>query len=209
MIPSDWQTRALVLLALATLAKTLIALTFPLGVDEAYAIAAARDFSLSFFDHPPLGFWAPVASAQVFGESALAYRLPFLACGVGTGWLLYLTGRQLAGPKAGFFTVLLFTIAPHMALGSGAFVVPDGPLNLGGALAAYALVKMADQDRPPLVLWALGGVGLALAFGSKYQSGLIPFGVLSFMVLTPSRWRWVLQPGFWLAAVMPNTLSTM
>lgn len=199
---ADWQIRAVALLVAVTLVKVLIAVTFPLGVDEAYAIAAARDFSLSFYDHPPLGFWAPVASAQIFGESALAYRMPFLLCGAATGWLLYLIGHHLAGPKAGFYSLVLFAIAPHMALGSGVFVLPDGPLNLGSGLTAYALVKMAGHVRPSLKHWALGGLGLAIAFGSKYQAGLIPFGVLSFMLLTPGRWRWALQPGFWLAAAI-------
>ena len=198
----DWARRAGLLMALGMAFKIVVAGSFPLGVDEAYAIGAAREFSWSFYDHPPVGFWLPVASASLFGESALAYRLPFLLCGFGTGALLYLIGAHLGGAKAGFWTLALFLAAPHMLLGSGAFVVPDGPLNLGGALVAYALVRMADLDRPPLALWALAGLGLMLALGSKYQAGLIPFGVLSFMLATRGRWRWVLQPGFWLVVAM-------
>ncbi len=198
---ADWQRRAAILMALGMAFKVLVAWSFPLGVDEAYAIGAAREFSLSFFDHPPIGFWLPVVSAGVLGETLLAYRLPFLLCGFGTGALLYLIGAHLGGAKAAFWTLALFLAAPHMLLGSGAFVVPDGPLNLGGALVAYAMVRMADLERPPRALWALGGVGLMLALGSKYQAGLVPFGVLSFM-LASGRWRWILQPGFWLAVVM-------
>ena len=199
---SDWQRWAAILLGCGMAFKLVVAWSFPLGVDEAYAIAVAREFSWSFFDHPPVSFWVPVASASLFGESALAYRLPFLLSGLGTGALLYLIGSHLGGARAGFFSLLIFLAAPHMLLGSGAFVVPDGTLNLGGALVAYALVRMAEQDRPPLSLWALGGVGLMLAMGSKYQAGLLPFAVLSFMILTKDRWRWALQPGFWLAVVM-------
>ena len=133
LIPPDWQARAVMLLVVVTGVKALIAMTFPLGVDEAYAIAAARDVSWSYFDHPPLGFWMPIASAQVLGENLLAYRLPFLACGVGTGWVLYLTGRHLGGAKAGFCTLLLFTIAPHMALVPGfAIILTVLGLNLMG-----------------------------------------------------------------------------
>lgn len=198
---ADWQRRAALLMALGMAFKIVVAWSFPLGVDEAYAIGAAREFSWSFYDHPPVGFWLPVASASLLGESALAYRLPFLLCGLGTGALLYLIGAHLGGAKAGFWTLALFLAAPHMLLGSGAFVVPDGPLNLGGALVAYAMVRMAEMERPPLTLWALGGLGLMLALGSKYQAGLIPFGVVSFM-LASGRWRWALQPGFWLAVAM-------
>ncbi|MFT4619458.1 MAG: 4-amino-4-deoxy-L-arabinose transferase-like glycosyltransferase [Sulfitobacter sp.] len=198
----DWQRRAAILMALGMAFKIAVAWSFPLGVDEAYAIGAAREFSWSFFDHPPVGFWLPVVSASLFGESALIYRLPFLLCGLGTGVLLYMIGARLGGARAGFWTLALFMAAPHMLLGSGAFVVPDGPLNLGGALVAYAAVRMADAERPSLALWALGGLGLMLAMGSKYQAGLIPFGVLSFMFFTRGRWRWILQPGFWLVVAM-------
>ena len=196
-----WTRRAALLLALGMVLKIAIAATFPLGVDEAYMIGAARQISWSYYDHPPVGFWLPVASASVFGESLLAYRLPFLLCGLATGGLLYLIGAHLGGAKAGVFTLLVFLAAPHMALGSGAFVLPDAPLNLGGALAAYALVRMTAHDRPPLALWALGGAGLMLALASKYQGGLIPLAVLSFILAT-GRWRWLAQPGFWLAVAM-------
>ncbi len=197
-----WQQRAGLLLLAGMVFKLVVAWSFPLGVDEAYAVAVAREFSWSFYDHPPVGFWLPVASASVFGESALAYRLPFVLCGLGTGALLYLIGAHLGGAKAGFYTLLVFLIAPHMLFGSGAFVVPDGPLNLGGALVTCAMVHMADDDTPPMRFWVLGGFGLLLAMGSKYQAGLIPFGVLSFMFLTTGRWRWITQPGFWVAVGM-------
>jgi 4-amino-4-deoxy-L-arabinose transferase-like glycosyltransferase len=196
--------QAVVILTLAGLVKLAIAMTFPLGVDEAYAIAAARVFSWSFYDHPPLSFWAPVWSAQVFGESALAYRLPSLVCGLVTGAVLWKIARDLGGLRAGLWTVILWSLAPHMVFGSGLFVLPDAVLNMGGALAALALVRLVRDPSAGLGTWALGGVGLAIALGSKYQAGLIPFGVLSFMAVT-GRWGWFARPGFWLATVLALT----
>ncbi|MFN7003809.1 MAG: hypothetical protein ACK4NW_10310, partial [Roseinatronobacter sp.] len=43
----------------ALLWRGVLAALMPLGTDEAYALAVGRGFDLSFFDHPPLGFWAP------------------------------------------------------------------------------------------------------------------------------------------------------
>ncbi len=68
---SQWQDttqdtrRMWVILALAAALRLAIGAYAPLGVDEAYATAIAREFSWSFFDHPPLGFWAPIAMARL------------------------------------------------------------------------------------------------------------------------------------------------
>ena len=58
--------------------KIIIASYLPLINDEAYAIAVSKNFSLSFFDHPPLGFWSSSIFTKIFGqENLILYRLPF------------------------------------------------------------------------------------------------------------------------------------
>ncbi|NOX73734.1 MAG: hypothetical protein GXP03_08985, partial [Alphaproteobacteria bacterium] len=87
---------------IALLFKLAISLILPLGLDEAYAIAVAREYSLSFFDHPPISFWAPVAVADLLGfENRFVFRLPFLVTGVITTGLMYLIGREVGGNRAG------------------------------------------------------------------------------------------------------------
>lgn len=190
---------AIALMGVAIVVKLILAALLPLGVDEAYQVAVARPVSLSYFDHPPLSFWAMAASASVLGESVLAYRLPFVAMGAVTGWMLYLMADRIGGARAGLATVVLYLAAPHMFFGSGLFVLPDGALNMAGAIAAWAFVRMAGQARPALWLWALAGVAVAAGFASKYQSALIPFSVFVFMAVWPGRGAWLRQPGFWLA----------
>lgn len=191
--------RAAVLLALVTLVKLVLAGLLPLGVDEAYQVAVARPMSLSYFDHPPISFWAMAVSAAGLGESLFAYRLPFIVMGAATGWLLFLMGARIGGGRVGLVTVILYLAAPHMLFGSGMFVLPDGPLNLFGALAGWAFLRMAGQARPPVWLWVVAGLAVAAGFMSKYQSALIPFSVFVFMAVWPGRWRWAMQPGFWIA----------
>jgi 4-amino-4-deoxy-L-arabinose transferase-like glycosyltransferase len=183
-----------------------LALTFilPLGIDEAYAVAVARDYSLSFFDHPPIGFWAPAALADLTGmENRFVYRLPFLVAGVLTTGLIYLIGREIAGIRAGVWSALLFAIAPFFVVSSGFLAVPDGMLNLGLALAVYYLMRIANAtDRAPVVFWVWTGLGLAFALGSKYQAAWLPVAVLLFMVATPKGRRWFVQPGPWIGAAI-------
>lgn len=198
----DDRARAAGILGLVTLAKLVLAVVLPLGVDEAYQVAVARPLSLSYFDHPPLSFWAMAGSAALLGESVLAYRLPFVAMGAGTAWLLYLIGARLGGARAGLWAMVLYLAAPHMFFGSGLFVLPDGPLDLAGAVAGWLLVRMAGQARPPVWAWAALGAALAAGFMSKYQSALIPFSVFVFMGVWPGRWRWLIQPGFWVGVVI-------
>ena len=48
--------------------KIIIASYLPLINDEAYAIAVSKKFSLSFFDHPPLGFWSSSIFTNIIGQ---------------------------------------------------------------------------------------------------------------------------------------------
>lgn len=188
----------LYILGLGLLGKILLAIYLPLGVDESYTVAVAREFSLSFFDHPPLGFWSPVLSARLFGESALAYRLPFLVYGLGTGFMLYKIGQEIASRRVGLWAAFLYNITPFFILSGGFFVVPDGPLDLSLAVAVWALLRIEKGAR----LWPLVGVALAFAFASKYQAVLFPLAVVLYAALTPARRVWFRQSGPYIASAI-------
>ena len=191
------------LLALAVALRLAMAVYTPLGVDEAYAVAIAREFSWSFFDHPPLGFWAPVAAARLSGlEWPLVLRLPDLVFGALAAWLIYLTAQALGGRRAGLYALALFGFAPAFAL-AGVFILPDGPLAPASALAVYWLVKIVRAGAAAtLAQWLWVGAGLALALASKYQAGLIPISVLAFAVATPDGRRWFATPGPYVASAI-------
>jgi len=191
------------ILVLSLLLRILLAALTPLGVDEAYAIAVAREFSWSFFDHPPLGFWSPVVTANLTGlEHPLIYRAPTLIYGTLTTWLLYAIGRDLAGSRAGLWAALVHALTPGFLL-AGVIVLPDGPLGVGSAIAVLWLLRNAKSDGPaPMRHWVWLGLGLALALASKYQAALIPIATLVFMLVLPVGRRWFLQPGPYIAALI-------
>ena len=192
---------ALWVLGLGTALRIALAAWLPLGTDETYAIAVAREFSWSFFDHPPIGFWLPVAMANLTGlETAFIYRLPFLLCGFVTAVCVWRLGNIIGGARAAFASLLLFTLAPYMLIGGGVFVVPDGPLNMFLALSALALIRALSSNR--MADWATTGLWLAFAMGCKYQAGLFPISVLAFLLLTRAQWRRMLGLGPWLAAAI-------
>ena len=55
-------TRAVLhLIAVTALVRLALAALLGLSVDESYSVAIARQFSLSYFDHPPLHLWLAAA----------------------------------------------------------------------------------------------------------------------------------------------------
>jgi hypothetical protein len=119
----------LLLIGIGTLLRLLLAANIGLGVDESYAVTVARDWSLSYFDHPPLSFWLAGAVARIAGsEYRLLVRLPFILLFAGTSWMLYKLGARLFGERAGFYAALLLNLCPVFSISTGGWVLPDGPL---------------------------------------------------------------------------------
>jgi len=189
---------ALRLLALGLAVRLMLAAWLPLGIDEAYAIAVARQFSWSFFDHPPIGFWLPVAAAWLTGiEAAFVYRLPFVALGTLTAWAIWQIGT-LWSPRAGLWALILFHLAPHMMFGSALLVVPDAPLNAGGAVAILLALRALRGGHG--ALWLGAGLAMALALSSKYQAALLGLGLLGYLITTRPGHAALRKPWVWMGA---------
>lgn len=194
----------LVVIAIATVLRVIVAVFLPVGEDEAYAIGIARQFSLSYFDHPPLHFWLVGGWARLWNnESLWLLRLPFVALAAVSSWLMFLLTRRLFGAAAGFWAVVLFNVAPVYGVAHGTLVLPDGPLlaaSLGVAVVFSRIVFDEDGWRQ-LWRWALCGALAGLALLSKYHGVLLILGVFGFLLTTRHR-RWLATPGPWLAAAI-------
>lgn len=186
-----------IIIAASLLLRTALAGVTPIVTDEAYAIAVGRSFSISFFDHPPIGFWLPAIVETCCGaRSPLAYRVPSLVLGSISIYLLYLLGRELHSHRAGLWSATLGALAPIVAL-AGVLILPDAPLLVFTLLTVLLLLKIAKAPRAQL--WVMGGIALALALASKYQAGLIPISVLLWMLSCSTGRRWFARPGFYVA----------
>ena len=197
LLPS---TRLFFLISCCFAVKILLAIYLPLVNDEAYAIAVAKDFSLSFFDHPPIGFW----SSQLFMETLdpqryISFRLPFVFYGLGTTFVLFLIGSELGDHLLGLWCALIYNVAPFFLLSGGFLAMPDGPLNLGIVTAALCILKLhrsrSQHDNFFLVLL---GICLAWSFASKYQGFLFGFGCLLVFLASPKRATFLRNPYFYL-----------
>ena len=169
--------------------KIIIASYLPLINDEAYAIAVSKNFSLSFFDHPPLGFWSSSIFTNIIGqENPILYRLPYIFYGIATSLILYKIGETLYSPEVGNWSVILYNIAPFFFFSGGLFVVPDGPLNLGIVLVGLSIITLHSKNKKydNFFLIVLG-LSLAVCFLSKYQGFLIGLGCIFVLVVSKKR----------------------
>ena len=198
---------AIVLAFLA--ARIAFAFALGFGIDEAYTLPISRDLRLSYFDHPPLHQWIAHFAALVSGET-LGARLPFVALFAATGWLLYRLTSELFGPRAGLIALFALNVTPFFFASAGTWIVPDGPLLFGLALAAFALARLffgpGGDERRVWRLWLVVGLGFGLAGLSKYIGALAPLGLLAFLAISPSERRWFRHPAPYVAALLAGLI---
>lgn len=195
---------AVALILLGLLARVLLASSLNLSNDEAYAVAVAREFSFSFFDHPPIAFWLAGLSATYLGEDPLLIRIPFLIIGTGTGFFLWRIARALGGPVVGLWAMMIWHFTPHMLTASGVFAVPEGPLNLFCLAAVWALTFDLERpsEKPRATVWLVAGGFLALALASKYNAGLFAIAVFAFLLADPRCRKWLAHWQPWAGAAV-------
>ncbi|SDF12137.1 glycosyltransferase family 39 protein [Sporomusa acidovorans] len=177
-----------------------------LGVDESYVTAVARQFSLSYFDHPPLHLWLIWLTTHITGsENTLILRLPFILLFSGTTWLMYRLTARLFGEWPGVWAALLLSVSAVFGLSSGSWVLPDGPLLFCMMVVVYLLSSLffsPGQGRQSLWIWLAAGFFLGLGLLSKYHAALLVFGLFIYLLTSRNRRRVLVTAGPYLAVIV-------
>src|SRR5271170_7095281 len=131
-----------------------------LGVDESYMVAAGRNLSLGYFDHPPASWWLSWAAAHLLGsEAPIAVRLPFILLFAWSQFLVWRIGCLAANHQAGFWAAVAYNISPVFGVTTAIWVLPEGPLGTALPGAALCLLHaLPAQGRPATAWWAAAGV---------------------------------------------------
>ncbi len=190
-------------IAAGLVARLILAASIGLGVDESYATAIARAFSLSYFDHPPLHFWLVGFTARLTGsESPLVLRLPFILLFAGTTWMMYRLGARLFGEWAGVYAAAVMNATPVFSLSTGSWLLPDGPLLFFMLAAWLALVRplFMPAAKPALLWWLRAGLCAGMGLLSKYHAVFLLFGVFLYLLTSKEHRSLLLTPGPYLAA---------
>ncbi len=211
MLDPNKDRLALAILAGFLAARLFFALTLGLGVDESYTIAISRRLCMSYFDHPPLHLWISHFAALRLGESAAA-RIPFVCLFVATAWIYYKFTCDLFGPQPALIAIFALNVSPFFFASAGGWIVPDGPLLFGLAVAARAAGRVFfSKPLDPTSAWRhwLGvGVGLGLAGLSKYSAVLTAAGLAAFALLSPKQWHWLEHPAPYVSAAVAVVIIT-
>jgi 4-amino-4-deoxy-L-arabinose transferase-like glycosyltransferase len=192
--------QGLLLLVLASTAiRVVFAATTGLGVDESYMVAAGRQLSLGYFDHPPISWWLSWGGAHLFGtEAPLAVRLPFIALFAVSTMLMARLGAAVADERAGLWAAVLLNLSPVFGVTSASWVLPDGPLD--GALLGAALCLVHALRDGRWRWWVGAGACAGLALASKYSAGLTILGAFGYLLA--HRRAWLARPQPYVAAAV-------
>ena len=213
----DWRPNAendrlaLAILAWFFIARLVFAISLGLGIDESYTIAISRRLSLSYFDHPPLHLWIAHFAALAVGENVAA-RAPFAALFFATGWIFYRLTSGLFDPQAALVALFALNVTPFFFASAGGWIVPDGPLLFGLALAAFAAARLffarPQDEASAWRLWLVVGVGLGLAGLSKYSAALTAGGLAAFVLIARNQRHWLKHPAPYAAAIVALAMIT-
>lgn len=216
-------------LAAGALLRFLLAESTGLGVDESYAVAVARQLSLSYFDHPPLHFWLAGAMAKLaHSESGEVVRFPFVVCFAATTWLMYRVGARFFGEHAGALAALLLNISAVFSVTTGGWVLPDGPLMLFMLASVSVIVEILFDGAstfaprqtsarpgpsqllrgPDTFRWMVAGVFAGLAMLSKYHGVFVLAGTFLFLLTSAPHRKWLVRPGPYLGALVALAMFT-
>ncbi len=175
-------------------------------MDESYSVGSARQFMLSYVDHPPLHYWAAGLAMRLFhSEASLVVRLPAILFFAGSTWLMYRLTARLFGARAGLWAATALNIAPVFTLAHASWVLPDGPLMffmLATVNVVAAILFDEPQVKRPLLWWLAAGALGGLAMLSKYTGVFVFVGVLAYVLTVPRARRQLATPGPWLAVAV-------
>jgi 4-amino-4-deoxy-L-arabinose transferase-like glycosyltransferase len=185
------------------------AFAIDLSYGEAYDIASARHFALSYFDHPPLAFWLVKAAMKLTGSDALiVLRMPFIFLFAASTWLMYRVGASLYNEWVGAISALLLNISPLFAISIGAWVEPDGPLIFCILASTLCIIRLTFRRKPiaETLLWTQTGFWLGLAMLAKYYAVLLPAGIALFALTSREHREWFRKPGPYIACAIAVAL---
>lgn len=196
--------QVLAVIALATAVQLVFAGLTGINFDGFYTLTIARQFSWSYFDHPPLHVWLAGGWAWLAGSDApFVVRLPFVALFALSSWLLFRLTALAFTERAGLWAVIFYNVSLAFTYVFATWIFPDGLLNvllLAGALFVARIVLLEPEPRQPTLWWVAAGLAGGLALLTKYSAVFFFLGVLAYLVTIRDARHWLRRPGPWLGA---------
>ena len=201
--PISSDTRAIIaVIAISFALRAALAAVMGFTIDETYNVVVARQFALSYYDHPPAIMWLIAAAVKLTGsEHHLIVRLPTLILFSAQSWLLYQLTAFLFDKRAALFAVIAISSSPLFAFYSGAIASTDEPLVFGLTGAALFVARAVFTEGPTLWrTWLIAGFFFGVALLSKFSAILILPGFALFLLTVPRHRHLIFTAGPYVAA---------
>ncbi len=206
--PDDTASRQLIvaiaLIAAMTAMRVIYASLIDLRTDEAYYWTWSKEHVLSFLDHPPMIAWFIRFGTAIFGDTNFGVRFAGILAMLVTQLLLADIVRRVTHDLR---AVVLAILMPEAAVYYGllmAKVSPDVALIPFAVAMIWALVRLVESNDPRW--WLVAGAFAGLALLSKFTAVMLLPAVAAFVLVPDWRWRWLLSPYPWLAALIALVL---
>ena len=187
-------------LAALTLLRLAVAASVPLAPDEAYYWVWSRALAPGYPDHPPMvALWVRLGTLMG-GDTALGARLLGPLSVAIASLLLWDAGNRLfPGRRAGLRAAALLNATLLFGVGS-VLITPDVPLLAFWIACLWALARLLDNGTA--LWWLVIGLFAGLAMASKYTAALLWFGIVFWLLITPSMRVWLRRPEPWVGALL-------
>ncbi|WP_421952817.1 glycosyltransferase family 39 protein [Pelagibacterium sp.] len=195
----------LALIAVTLVLRMIGAAVVGWGTGEAYYLASARQFHLSYFDQPPVSLWTIWATLQLTGsDNLLIVRLPFILMFAVSTWLVFDIVRRIHSPLGGFYAALIVNACVLFSLSIGSWTQPDGPMVMFWLATVRVLIEIffGKGAQRPFLYWSLAGLFLGLTLLSKYHAAFLVAGTGLFVLANSTQRRWLTHRAPWLALVI-------
>jgi 4-amino-4-deoxy-L-arabinose transferase-like glycosyltransferase len=188
-----------VVLAL-TAVRLAVAAYAPLTEDEAYYRLWALHPAFGYLDHPPMVAWWMAGGMAVAGDTALGVRLVSVLSVVVGSLALWRSALIVAGDaRTAARAVNWFNATLLVGIGS-VVATPDQPTTLFWGLALWAVLEKvrSGDGRWWLAVGLFAGLGLL----SKYSTLFLGAGLVLWLVVSPERRRWLVDPWLWAGGLL-------
>jgi len=188
----NYKKKTLLLIAIATLVRCIIAACIGLGNDEVYYRIYAQHLQWNYFDHPPVVGWIiRLTTVNLFFDNEFFVRLGAIISAAVTTWLFFLCGKKLSSPYAGFLAATIYTATIYGSIIAGIFILPDSPQMICWAAGLYLLIDIAEytainSTKKRKVL--LFGIVMGLGMLCKIHTSFLWLGFLFYIIFFNRQW---------------------
>ncbi len=200
----NFKRKTLLLIAIATVLRCIIASCVELGNDEVYYRMYAQDLQWNYFDHPPfVGWLIRLSTFNLKLDTELFIRFGAILSSAISTWFIYLCGKKLKDEYTGFLAACLYTFTLYGSIIAGTFILPDSPQMVFWTASLYVLIGMTDPDQFQAPKWSsllLFGVLTGLGMLCKIHTSFLWFGLLLYILLYNR--KWLLHPGVYVSGII-------